>query len=165
MALSAIIKNYRNGTIVIADGTGSPITLTVAYEAGDFALSGVMQGQKEVVMYQDRGDFASLRYTNFVPVTFQFSAHMTEISDATNKCIADAVSKTGAFSAGVSTSGSATDMPWTLNVTWTVEGTDAGDASDHVCALTNCRLTCDMSEGDPNSFSISGTCYGTITLT
>jgi len=165
MALSAIVKNFRNGTITIADATGTPITLTVAYEAGDFALSGVMQGQKEVAMYLDRGDFGSLRYTNFVPATFTFTAHMTEISDATNKCIVDAVSKTGAFSAGVSTMGAGPDMPWTLNVTWTVEGTDSGDASDHVVALTNCRLTCDMSEGDPNSFSISGTCYGTITLT
>ena len=80
MALSAIVKNFRNGTIAIADGTGTPITLTVAYEAGDFALSGVMQGQKEVAMYLDRGDFGTLRYTNFVPATFTFTAHMTEIT-------------------------------------------------------------------------------------
>ena len=116
-------------------------------------------------MYLDRGDFGSLRYTNFTPPTFSFTAYMTEVSDATNKNLMDAVSKTGAFAAGVSTLGSAASVPWTLNVTWTIEGTDDGDASDHVIALTNCHLKIDAKEGDPNTFSISGTCYGTITLT
>jgi len=164
MALSSVVKNFRNGTIAIADGTGSPITLTVAYESGDFALSGVMEGQKEVAMYLDRGDFGSLRYTNFTPCTFTFTAQMTEISDATNKNILDAISKTGAFSSGVSTLGAGTDVPWTLNVTWTIEGTNSGDASDHTVTMTNCRLSGGASEGDPNTLSVSGTCYGTITL-
>lgn len=165
MALSSVVKNFRNGTIAIADGSGSPITLTVAYESGDFALSGVMEGQKEVAMYLDRGDFGSLRYTNFTPCTFTFTAQMTEISDATNKNLMDVVSKTGAWSSGVSTLGAGTDVPWTLNVVWTIEGMNSGDASNHTVTLTNCRLSIGASEGDPNTFSVSGTVYGVITLT
>jgi hypothetical protein len=165
MSLSAIVKNFRSGTITLADATGTPISMTVAYEAGDFKLSGVAQGQMEVAMYLDRGDFGSLRKTNFTPCTFSFTAHMTEISDATNKNLMDVVSKTGAWSSGVSTLGTATDVVWTVDVTWTVEGTDAGDSTDHVVALTKCHCKIDASEGDPNSFSISGTCYGAITLT
>ena len=165
MPLSSIVKNFRGGTILMQDGTATPITLTVAYESGDFALSGIMQGQMEVAMYLDRGDLGSLRKTSFVPATFSFTAHMTEISDATNRNLMDIVGKTGAFSAGVSTFGAATDAVWTIDITWTIEGTDAGDASDHVVALAKCHCKIDAKEGDPNSFSISGTVYGGITLT
>jgi len=165
MALSAIVKNFRSGTIAMQDATGTPIALTVAYETGDFALSGVMQGQMEVAMYLDRGDFGSVRKTNFTPATFSFTAHMTEISDATNKNLMDIISKTGAWASGVSTMGTGVDVVWTIDITWTIEGTDAGDASDHIVALTKCHCKIDAKEGDPNSFSISGTVYGTITLT
>lgn len=165
MALSAIVKNFRSGTIAMQDATGTPIAMTVAYESGDFALSGIMQGQMEVAMYLDRGDFGSLRRTNFTPATFSFTAHMTEISDATNKNLMDIVSKTGAWASGVSTLGTGADFPWTIDITWTIEGTDAGDSSDHIVALTKCHCKIDAKEGDPNSFSISGTVYGAITLT
>jgi hypothetical protein len=165
MPLSTSVKNFRNGTIVLADGSATPITLTVVYENGDFAVNGLMEGQTEVTMYLDRGAFGSLRKTNFTPATFSFTAQMTEISDATNKNILDAVMRSGAFAAGVSTLGAAADQPWTLNVTWTIEGTDSGDASDHIVAMTNCRLNASVAEGDPNTFTVNGTCYGTITLT
>jgi hypothetical protein len=165
MAISSVVKNFTSGTITLSDDTGSPITLTVQYEAGDFALSGVMQGQKEVAMYLDRGAFGSLRKTNFTPATFSFTAHMTEISDATNTNLMDAVSKTGAFASGVSTLGTAADVVWALDVLWTIEGTDAGDASDHTVSLSDCHLKIDAKEGDPNSFSITGTVYGAIVLT
>ena len=164
MPISSVVKNFANGTLTLSDATGSPITMTVEYEAGDFALSGVMQGQKEVAMYLDRGAFGSLRKTNFTPATFSFTAHLTDVSDATNKTLPDAVNKTGAWSAGVSTSGVGADVPWTINLLWTIEGTDSGDASDHTVTLTNCHCKIDMSEGDPNSFSISGTVSGSITL-
>ena len=165
MAISSVVKNFTSGTITLSDDTGSPITLTVAYESGDFALSGVMQGQKEVAMYLDRGAFGSLRKTNFTPATFSFTAWMTEISDATSTNLMDAVSKTGAFASGVSTLGTATDVVWALDVLWTIEGTDAGDASDHTVSLSDCHLKIDAKEGDPNSFSITGTVYGAIVLT
>jgi|APGre2960657373_1045057.scaffolds.fasta_scaffold54600_3 hypothetical protein len=164
MPISSVVKNFANGTLTLSDDTGTPITVTVQYEAGDFALSGVMQGQKEVAMYLDRGAFGSLRKTNFTPATFSFTAHMTDISDGTNKTLPDAVNKTGAFAAGVSTLGAGADVPWTLDLLWTIEGTDSGDASDHTVTMTDCHLKIDMSEGDPNSFSISGTVYGSITL-
>jgi hypothetical protein len=54
---------------------------------------------------------------------------------------------------------------WALDVLWTIEGTDAGDASDHTVSLSDCHLKIDAKEGDPNSFSITGTVYGAIVLT
>ena len=164
MAISSVVKNFRDGTILIEDGTGTPLAVTVQFEAGDFSLSGLNQGNVEATTYLDRGELGSVRKTSRTFPTFSFSAHMTDLSDATDKLLWDAVNKTGAFSAAVSTGGTASDV-YMLKVTFTVEGTNFGDSADHVMILNNCRLSLDLSEGDPNSFSISGTVYGAITAT
>jgi hypothetical protein len=162
MAVSSVVKNFRDGTILIEDGTGTPLAVTVQFEAGDFSISGLNQGNVEATTYLDRGELGSVRKTSRTFPTFSFSAHMTDLSDATDKLLYDAVNKTGAFSAALSTGSIASDV-YMLKVTFTVEGTNFGDSADHVMVLNNCHLSLDLSEGDPNSFSISGTVYGAIT--
>lgn len=162
MAISSKPKNFRDGTITLSDGSGSPITLTVQYEAGDFSIDNVMQSQTEVETYLDRGSFHNVRKTNFAPATFTFTATMTDLSDATEKCLWDAVNKSGAFSAGVSRGD--TDV-WLLQVGLTIEGTDFGDAADHTLVLDKCHLTISFAEGSPNTFTLNGTVYGNIAAT
>jgi len=164
MAISTVGKNFRDGVILIEDGTGTPLAVTVIYENGDFSGSGFMETQTDVTAYLDRGSKYSLRKTNQNFPTFTFTAHMTDISDATDKLLWDIVNKTNAFSAAVSTDGAAADV-YTLNVTLTIEGTDYGDSADHTIVLADCHLTIDVSEGDPNAFSVSGTVYGAVTAT
>lgn len=165
MAISAVVKNFRDGTILIQDGTTpTPISVTVKYEAGDFSISGLNESNTEVTTYLDRGDLGSVRKTSRTFPTFSFSAHMTDLSDATNETLWDAVNKTGAFMVATSTLGGASDV-YCLKVTLTVEGTNFGDSADHTLVLTNCHLTIDFSEGDPNSFTLNGTVYGTLTAT
>lgn len=165
MAVSSVVKNFRDGTILIEDGTTpTPISLTVQYEAGDFSITGLNQANTEATTYLDRGDLGSVRKTSRTFPTFSFSAHMTDLSDATDKLLWDAVNKTGAFASAISTGGSASDV-FMLKVTLTVEGSNFGDASDHTLVLQNCHLSIDFAEGDPNSFSINGTVYGAITAT
>jgi len=162
MAISSKPKNFRDGTITLSDGSGSPITLTVQYEAGDFSIDNVMQSQTEVETYLDRGSFHNVRKTNFAPATFTFTATMTDLSDATDKLLWDAVNKKGAFAAGVSRGD--TDV-WLLMVGLTIEGTDFGDAADHTLVLDKCHLTIAFAEGSPNTFTVNGTVYGDITAT
>lgn len=162
MAISSKPKNFRDGTITLSDGSGSPITLTVQYEAGDFSIDNVSQSQSEVETYLDRGSFHNVRKTNFAPATFTFTATMTDLSDATEKCLWDAVNKSGAFSAGVSRGD--TDV-WLLQVGLTIEGTDFGDPSDHTLVLDKCHLTISFAEGSPNTFTLNGTCFGSISAT
>ena len=162
MAISSKPKNFRDGTITLSDGSGSPITLTVQYEAGDFSIDNVMQSQTEVETYLDRGSFHNVRKTNFAPATFTFTATMTDLSDATEKCLWDAVNKSGAFAAGVSRGD--TDV-WLLQVGLTIEGTDFGDAADHTLVLDKCHLTISFAEGSPNTFTLNGTCFGSISAT
>jgi hypothetical protein len=164
MAISSVVKNFRDGTILIEYGTGTPLAVTVQFEAGDFSLSGLNQGNVEATTYLDRGELGSVRKTSRTFPTFTFSAHMTDLSDATDKLIWDAVNKTGAFASAVSTGGTASDV-YMLKVTLTIEGTNFGDAADHVIIMNNCHLAIDFAEGDPNSFTLNGTVYGAITAT
>ena len=98
MAVSSVVKNFRDGTILIEDGTTpTPISLTVQYEAGDFSITGLNQSNTEATTYLDRGELGSVRKTSRTFPTFSFSAHMTDLSDATDKLLWDAVNKTGAF--------------------------------------------------------------------
>lgn len=164
MAVSSVVKNFRDGTILIEDGTGTPLAVTVQYEAGDFSITGLNQGNVEATTYLDRGELGSVRKTSRTFPTFSFSAHMTDLSDATDKLLYDAVNKTGAFASAVSTGGTASDV-YMLKVTLTIEGTNFGDSTDHVMIMNNCHLAIDFAEGDPNSFTLNGTVYGAITAT
>lgn len=163
MPLSSVVKNFRDGTIRVFDGTAvTPLDVTVEYESGNWTVGGLKKSLNETVTYLDRGELGSVRYTSRTFPTGSFSLHMTELSDATNEVLLDLVRRTGAFSAAVSTLGASAEV-YTLNMSLTVEGTNYGDASDHSLTLTNCELSADLAEGDPNTITINYTCYGTIT--
>lgn len=166
MPISPIVKNFRDGTITLASGGGSPITLTVQYENGDFSLTGANSGagSYEITKYLDRGDLGSVRRVGRSFPTGQFSAHLTELSDASNLTLWDAINRTGAFAAAVSTLGANADV-YTLTVSLSIEGTTLGEVSDHTLVMNDCRCSIDVSEGDPDSFSISFEVLGTITAT
>jgi hypothetical protein len=88
---------------------------------------------------------------------------MADLSDATDKLIWDAVNKTGAFASAVSTiSGS---DAFGLKITVTIEGTNFGDSADHTIVMNGVHCSIDFAEGDPNTFTINGTVYGSITAT
>ncbi len=161
MAISSVVKNFRDGTLTIEDGTGTPLDVIVQYEAGDFSLSGLTAGQKEVTTYMDRGDLGSVRHTNQTFPSLSFSAHMTDISDASEETLPDILLKQGSKSSAVSTLGANADV-YTVKLTWSIA--EPGGAA-HTVVLDDVYCSIDMSEGDPSSFSISGTVYGSITMT
>jgi hypothetical protein len=164
MPASTVIKNFRDGTIIFADGTTpTPLSVTLSLESGDFSLTGLSQLNTEATTYLDRGELGSVRLTSRSFPSFSVSCHMADLSDATDKLIWDAVNKTGAFSAALSTI-TGSDV-YGLKITLTIEGTNFGDAADHTIVMNGCHCMIDFSEGDPNSFSISGTVYGAITTT
>ena len=163
MPASTVIKTFVDATVNIKDGTGTPIEMTVSLENGDFSLSGLMSGQKETSVYLDRGAFASIRHTNQTFPTISLSAHMAYLTDNTNGSLLDVVRKTGEFASAVSTLGANAEVMAYL-VELVIEGTDHGDSADHTITLDDVVMSVDFSEGDPNSFSLSGTVYGSITI-
>jgi hypothetical protein len=164
MALSSVVKNFKDGTILLQDGTGTPLSLTVAYEQGNFAIAGFKKKLNETVTYLDRGELGSVRHTARIFQTGSFSAHMTEFSDATNQTLCDVIRRQGSYAAAISTLGANADV-YTLKITLTVDGTTFGDASNHTIVLNDCECSVDFAEGDPNSFTVNFTVYGTVSMT
>lgn len=165
MAISTVCKNFRDGTILLEDGTGTPIALTLQFENGDFSIAGLNEGNYEVTTYLDRGELGCIRKTNRSFPTGSFSAHFTDLSDGTEKTLFDLANKTGAFASAVSTLGANADV-MTYDLTFSVEGTDFGDAADHVLTLADVRIDdYSLAEGDPNTQSISFTVYGAVSGT
>ena len=119
MAISSVVKNFRDGTLTIEDGTGTPLDVVVQYEAGDFSLSGLTAGQKEIATYMDRGDLASVRNTNQSFPSVSFTAHMTDISDASEETLPDILLKQGSKAAAISTLGANADV-YTVKLTWSI---------------------------------------------
>lgn len=165
MALSSVVKNFRDGTLVISDATTpTPISLTVQYEAGDFSLSGANEGNTEVTTYLDRGDLGSLRKTNRTFPSGSFTAHFTDIRSA-EKTLWALATWSGPFAAALS-SITGSDAKTYKSLVWTVEGTNFGDAADHILTLGDVRIdSVDVAEGDPNSYTINFTVYGTAIAT
>ena len=164
MAISSVVKNFRDGQLVISDNTTpTPIALTVQYEAGDFSITGQNEGNVEVTTYLDRGELGSLRKTNRTFPTGSFTAHFTDLSDATDKTLFNMATWTGAFSAAVS-SITGSDVKTYKTLVWTCEGTNFGDPADHVLTLNDVRIdSVDIAEGDPTVYTINFTVYGAVT--
>lgn len=158
MALISVPFMPQDGTITIEDATGTPISMTVQYEEGDLQIDGFQQDDKSIIALYDRGTIYGLRKDQDEPINFSFSAHATDITDATEKTLIDVFNKTGAFASGVSTLGANADV-WTVKVTWTGEQTDFGGGADSTIVFTYCHAKVSFQEGKPGVFQISGTAY------
>jgi len=163
MAVSTVIKHFTDGTIELADGTGTPVTLTVPFSQGDFSISGIQEGQKAVNVYQSRGVLHTLRKGEKTFITGSFSAMLADVSDASAGALLDFIRKTNAYSANASTLGSG-DV-YAIKITLQIEGTDLGDSADHTIVLDDCACSADVSEGEPDSISISWTSYADPVMT
>lgn len=160
---STVVKHFSDGSIEFADGTGTPVTLTVPFSQGDFSISGIQESQKAVNAYQSRGTLHTVRKGEKTFITGSFSAMLADVSDASAGNAIDFCNKQAAYSANTSTLGSG-DV-YTVKITLTIEGTDLGDSADHTIVLDDCAVTMDISEGEPDSISFSFTSYADPVMT
>ena len=147
MAYSSVVKTLRDGQILIKDGTGTPKTITVAFEQGDLTLN--IPGP-EVLVFLDRnrlGTTPSLRYGKEQPVTGSFSAYFKDNVEAGVDTL-EAALLLGMPTGWVSTLGSSAEVQ-TVSLVWTIEGSDHGDTSDNVITLNHCTISGSITEGDP----------------
>jgi len=164
MAASTVIKNLNDGTITLEDGTGTPVTLVVPFSTGDLNVTALAATQNEVTAYETRGTLNTVRHTSRTYPTLGFSFQVADYADVTDFTAQDFVMFQGAYASNVSTLGANAEVK-TIKVTLTVEGTDHGDAADHTIVLDDVHCTMDITEGDPNTATISGTVYGSVTRT
>jgi len=165
VALSTVVKNMRDGSLTIKDGTGTPLSITVQFDTGDFSITGLKAKLAETTAYETRGQLRTVRHTTRIYPTGSFTAYMAEFSENSVGTLADAILKNGTvWSAAISTdAGGANADVYLVDLEFTCEGTDYGDSSDHIFGMTKCECVIDFSENDPNSFSVAFTCYGALT--
>tara|TARA_R110000803_G_scaffold61581_1_gene121510 strand:- start:158 stop:658 length:501 start_codon:yes stop_codon:yes gene_type:complete len=160
MAYSTVPKTKRDGKITLQDG--GAVTLEVAYEDGNLSYE-QPTAQSSLPIF-DRGTLSAVRKQDDQFITFTFSANMRQFTDAAAGSINDFVRKVGFYN-GNASAGTGTPYieQYVINVQFEVEGTDLGDLVDSSATFSKCECTSvSFSEGDPNSFSLSFTCYGGV---
>ena len=119
--------------------------------------------QKAVNVYQSRGTLHSIRLGEKTFITGSFSAMLADVSDSSAGNLLDFIRKSNAYSSNASTLGSGD--AYLIKITLEIEGTDLGDSADHTIVLDDCACSADVSEGEPDSISISWTSYADPVMT
>ena len=161
MAYSTVPKTKRDGVIQLRDGTGSPVTLDVAFEDGNFSFSQPQQFSELVIM--DRGSFSAIRRQDEQAITGSFSFHFRQFADSGEAgSVRDFINKSGFYSGNISTGTAGTPFVehYCVDIRYTAEGTDFGDDADHQVTLSKCVASLDFAEGDPSAFTLNFTAYG-----
>ena len=158
MPESNIVKVKRDGSIALLDGTSpSPRSYVVSAEPGDMniAVPGTTKNN-----FLDRGRLVgSVRYGDDQAVTGSFSVYFRGglSTDGASAALLDILNGTAfsyATNPWISTLGTNAEVK-TMDLVFTVEGTDHGDAADHICTIPDCSLDFSLAEGDPNTISIN----------
>ncbi len=167
MAESNIIKNFRDASLSLLDGTGTPVTYTVTLESGDLKVSGQNFSGKsyETQVYEDRGEVGGVRKTTRKFPAGSFSCYFRQFTGASGSgTVKDFLLFRNAYSGNTSTT-SLGDVK-TLDIKLAIEGTDLGDAADHTTTMEDCIVdTVDFEEGDPNKLTVNFRVLGSITDT
>jgi len=103
VALNTIPYIPADGQIVVTDGAA--LSYTIAYEEGDFSISGMKDGDASTELFSDRGDFFAARQVQQEAVSVSFSCMATEFYDGTDDTFLDAFLKTGAWGSATSVVG------------------------------------------------------------
>jgi hypothetical protein len=162
MALSKIIKHAADGgTIVLKDGTGTPITLTLRYDGADLQLSGLSQYLREHTVYQNRGKIRSVRRGQVTIPRWSLSLEVADLSEATTGTVINWIHKVAPFASPALVSTIDFGDVFGQTLFYTMEGTDLGDSADQTIELTKITIDdYDFTEGSPNKLMLRGSVYG-----
>ena len=158
---SAITKTLYDGTVALIDGAGASYTVpcSVSMDVSDLAPS-----QREVIAVECRGTLVSLRKGKRKYPSGTIEMYHTGLSDAAKTTVLDFLFGTGSYAASTSTTTALGDVR-TLDIKLTIEGTDLGDASDHVLTMEDNHIVASIKEGEPDTVTGAFTCYGTVSRT
>ena len=166
MAFSTLPKTRRDGVITLKDGTGTPITLEIAYEEGNLTFDTPKAAQTVI---RDRGAITTVRKGDDEPAASgSFSAFFRQFTDGAEAgSILDFINNTGNYHTNNSTG--ATGVPFVefycIDIEYQGDATALGDDAATTATLSKCVCTASFTEGDPSSFTINFTSYGAIAYT
>lgn len=163
MAYSVIPKMRRDAKITLKDGTGSPVTLEIEFEEGNFTFTPTKSEQ--VVIY-DRHVISNVRKGNEpAKASGSFTLYLRQFTDGSEAGSAlDFVNQAGFYSSNVSTGGTGTPRveEYCIDIEFEVEGTDHGDDADHKATLTKCICDVVITDADPMTIQINFVSYGAL---
>ena len=165
MAYSIVPKAKKDGKITFQDATGTPVTLEVAYEEGNFSFE---KPVRDEIIVRDRGTITTVRMADEQPITGSFNFYMREFTDAVNAgSIQDFITGTGFYNANVSTGTSAGVYVehYAVDIEYEVEGTAFNDGADHKATFSKAVCVLSFAEGDPNAYTLNFTVYGGVSFT
>lgn len=165
---STYVKNSIHGALSLADGTGTPVTLTVSYDKGDLQLSGLGAVLNDLVHVTRRGKYVSSAHgaRRFPTVSFSaFTTNFVGSSTTAPGSLLEFLTGKGAYSANISTLGSG--RPMAVKLTLTIEGSNFGDSADETVVMNNVLVeTINFNEAeDGNTLAFEGTVLGTVVVT
>lgn len=165
-AESSYIKTATMGTLRIADGTGTPVTLDMAYDKGDLSISGLAPKLNEHVKIERRGRFVSNAYGARVYPQVSFSCFVGNLAGSSTSAPGtplEILTALGCYNANISVAG--TGRPVTVSLRLTIEGTNFGDAADETVTLNNVFCTMAFNEAmDGHTLAITGECLGSVVI-
>ncbi len=163
-------KNFSHGSLVVTDGTGSPLSHTVDVDDGTLQISDIVPGLRESSDYERKGAWVSSAFTTRKYPTVTISCNFAKFRDTSSGTFYDMLfGTTGTpYAAAVSTvapSGAAADkVPMAFTLALTIEGTNFGDSEDHTATFAKCRIeSFSFSEGDPSKVALTFKVLGAIT--
>ena len=157
MAVTNVVKTYRDGTIQIAAGADS---LNVSLDVGDFSFE---EPKAARTVIRDRGAIAGLRKADDEVGSCSFTVHFREFTDAASSNIYDFIYHRASAS-GYTSVGTAGFEQFLVDIVYTSNAT-AMAGGTHTATLNKVLLTASFSEGQPDSISVTGEVYGTYTYT
>lgn len=162
MALTQEI-NFTDAVMVVADGTGTPLTYTESHEEGGFSLSDSPYILNEGILSESRGVLKSLRAGARKIPQFSFVARKTDFSKASGSTLEDMIGGvTGTDYALRVFVDTGTEFPnFDVTITYTLP-----DASTHTIVLeTWAPLEYSIEDGDgPVKVSYGGPVLGRVLL-
>ena len=159
-APGSFVSNFTNGEITVSDGTGTPLTLALSLDEGNFSVTGLADRLREIGAYETRGALRGLSLTTRTYPSISFSSLISEWTNASTGTLMDMVLGTAgsAFAARIGTLGASHPVV-TLDLRF--QFVDFA-GSGHDLTFHDVLIAFDMSEGDPNTVSFTGTVYGEI---
>jgi hypothetical protein len=123
-------------SVVVSDGTGTPVNYTIDQDQGRLSISGLRPGLRESIPVERKGQFVSELFIGRKYPTASMVFYLDAFSKSAGGTILDWLFKDGALSARIGTlnPSGATDLkiPFAFDVAATIEGTDYGDSADHI---------------------------------
>jgi hypothetical protein len=152
-------RNFRDGLLVIEDGTGTPLYLKIPVMDGNVAFT--EHTNKAVV--KNRGKLYSRRQGDEVEVDVSFDVTFTQYSYANGAATGispnDALNKTGGAAAWVSTD-TACDI-YAVTLVLVITDPEDNTKAETLKFTKFSADTVQFKEGDPNKLTVSGKAFVT----